>query len=258
MTNRFDDELLMAFVDGELDPRQQAEVAAAAAADEDIARRIEHFRETRRLAKAAYAPDLDAPVPDALRDKIAGAVAAATAKKETSRVIPLPTRSAKGVAGVRAGWSLPLAASIAALAGALAGYWFTSGGLVGSGQQQLALGPVAESAIAEALSGTPSGSEYTTEQSSRVQMIVSFRDGKGALCREFELIPQSAAPSLGIACRNKEAWQITFAQTLTEGAGGGYSPASAAPVVDAYLETLAAGSPLSVEEEKAALAGLVE
>jgi hypothetical protein len=46
-----------------------------------------------------------------------------------------------------------------------------------------------------------------------------------------------------------------LAQSLPN-VGGDYTPATAAPVVDAYLETLGAGPPLSAEEEKAVLDAL--
>ena len=60
---RFDDETLMAYADGALEALASARVAKAAASHRDIAARIESFRRTAMMARAAYAPVVDEPVP---------------------------------------------------------------------------------------------------------------------------------------------------------------------------------------------------
>jgi hypothetical protein len=49
-------------------------------------------------------------------------------------------------------------------------------------------------------------------------------------------------------------WRVTFAVSAPS-AGGGYTTASSSPTVDAYLESIQAGEPLSVNDERAALSG---
>lgn len=77
---RFDDETLMAYADGALDALGAARVAKAARIDASVARRIEVFRRTAALARAAFAPVVDEPVPArlvaAVRDTKAGNVVA--------------------------------------------------------------------------------------------------------------------------------------------------------------------------------------
>lgn len=72
----FDDETLMAYADGALDALASARVAKAAASRRDVAARVESFRRTATMARAAYAPVVDEPVPDrllaAVRDTQAG------------------------------------------------------------------------------------------------------------------------------------------------------------------------------------------
>jgi anti-sigma factor RsiW len=57
-------EMLMSYADGELDAAGCAEVEEAMRDDASIERRIAQFREERRLLQAAYAHELDEPVPE--------------------------------------------------------------------------------------------------------------------------------------------------------------------------------------------------
>ncbi|MBL8833424.1 MAG: anti-sigma factor [Rhodospirillales bacterium] len=73
----FDDETLMAYADGALDAVAAARVAKAARGERDVAARVETFRRTAMLARAALAPVVDEPVPArlvaAVRDTPTGA-----------------------------------------------------------------------------------------------------------------------------------------------------------------------------------------
>jgi len=60
------DEALMAFVDGELDAAQRADVERALAGDAVLQARVAKLQAQRRRVSAAYAPVLDEPVPDRL------------------------------------------------------------------------------------------------------------------------------------------------------------------------------------------------
>jgi len=242
----FDDATLMAFADGELSGTLAADVAAAAAADPQLAARIEAFRKTRQLAKDAFAADLAAPVPDALRSKIDAAI-----KAQGGRALHHQTAVPPRTLRRQFDWMMPLAASVAAVAGAFAGYWIA----MQSPQlppSQLALGQLSDQQLAGALSTVPSGPEATQLGPAQLTIVSSFKDPAGAICREFELRPANAAGALAIACRNANAWTITFAQSIGNSQGG-YAPADAAPVIDAYLQAINAGPPLSAAEEKALL-----
>jgi len=61
------DEALMAFVDGELDAAQRADVERALAGDAVLQARVAKLQAQRRRVSAAYAPVLDEPVPIAWR-----------------------------------------------------------------------------------------------------------------------------------------------------------------------------------------------
>lgn len=91
---KFDDETLMAYADGALDALSSTRVARAAAAHRDVAMRIETFRRTAMLARAAYAPVVDEPVPArliaAVRDTVTGGNVAAFRPRAKAGVIRRP------------------------------------------------------------------------------------------------------------------------------------------------------------------------
>ena len=62
----YDDEILMAYVDGELDAKLSAEIAAAVEKEPALARRVEQQRALRAKISGAFAKVLDQPVPDRL------------------------------------------------------------------------------------------------------------------------------------------------------------------------------------------------
>ena len=89
--------------------------------------------------------------------------------------------------------------------------------------------------------------------------MLSFRDGAGRPCREFEVIgslPEEL--EFGIACRNASGpWhvEIVVAAPQTEPGPQGFAPASgpAADALDAKLDALGAGPALSPEDEASLL-----
>lgn len=108
---RFDDETLVAFVDGELDDATAREVAEAVEHDAELAARVETFSSSAVMIRAAFAGVIDEPVPERLltaaRGPAAGNVVAFRRRSVVSRWI-----------------ALPIAASVTALMiGAGAGYW---------------------------------------------------------------------------------------------------------------------------------------
>ena len=71
-----DDETLMAYADGELEPAQRAAVEAALAADPTLVVRVEQHRALRRKLNAKFDRVLMETVPDALVAKILASSAA--------------------------------------------------------------------------------------------------------------------------------------------------------------------------------------
>ena len=75
----YSDEMLMAYVDRELDAATTASIDAAIARDPELAARVERQRKLARAVHAAYEPILDEPMPRRLLDAATGAAPVATA-----------------------------------------------------------------------------------------------------------------------------------------------------------------------------------
>ena len=111
-----DDELLMAYADGELDVAHAAAVEAQIAGDPDAREAVRRFRETRKLAGSAFAEE---PVPPALE---AAVRAAARRHRPMDNVIRFPAPAAPPAAHTP---SLPSAAAIALLLAAGGAWWLS-------------------------------------------------------------------------------------------------------------------------------------
>lgn len=243
MTTKVTDEMLMAYVDGELDANAARDVADAIERDAMLASRARAFRETRGLARDAFAELRAQPVPEALVEAV---MRGADDAPKPRNVVTLPTRRRWFAAPPLA--SLPLAASLA-LAFGLAGYW-----LGDRGGPAPTRGMLAE--LAEALASTPGGEARTLAiggKPASVRALDAWRVADG-LCRTFEL---SAEPDAlrGIACDHGQGWRVDLAVAWQP--GDQFSPASSAPTgsIDAFLDALGAEGPLTAEEEAAILRG---
>jgi len=251
---KFSDEMLMRFADGELDADEMAVVEQAMDTDEDLVSRVAMFMETKAHAQAALKPLLDEPVPHALQAAVEGMVAAKrTAGRidhvtEAATVVPFHKRRD---ARLHRRWALPLAASIAAaVVGGLAGYW------AGRGNPQegsISLAGTVDRALSDALETIPAGNEAILAKRGRFKVIASFRDGTDSLCREFELDAADSSTAIAVACHAVEGWRVSF-MVAAPAETDGYAPASSTEALDAYLTAIEAGEPLSADDEIRALA----
>jgi hypothetical protein len=273
------DEMLMAYVDGELAAEDAAAVERAIAGDAGLQRRAADFRDTRMLARGALAEARAEPVPAALvaavraaaeraRQASASTVAptAATAapaatlaapaaaapapvSKDTAepaaagRVIAFPQRRRAALL------ALPIAASLMIAAG-LAGF------LIGDARAPVTdvatVAPLGgDAVVTAALAGLVSGDERTLADGRRVAAVASFPVDDG-VCRVFTVRGVEAGAVEGVACDRGSGLAVEVAVTAT-GDDGAYTPASdvATGVVDAFLDAAGAGASLTVEEERA-------
>ncbi len=235
-------EMLMAYVDNELDQADARLIEEVAARDTGVAQRLERQRSMRAAVKAAYGGIVDEPVPQELEERVRAMVA-----KSKDNVVPLRARTTSPRTR-SAAWAL--AASVAAIAIGIGGYLV--GSLGGRSGDTVALGAVTAPALASALSTAPSGESHALGSGALVKPVTSFRDAEGRLCREFEIAPRVGARTLGVACRAGSEWRVDFAMA-SGGEGEGYAPASSTETLDAFLHAISASAPLSAEEERAAL-----
>lgn len=257
MTDKtFPDEMLMRFADGELDAEEMAVIEKAMETDDDLVGRVAMFIETKVQAQAALKPLLDEPVPEKLKAAVEGMIAAkrtedAKAAAKPATVVPFEARKAAARPAARQ-WTLPLAASIAAVIGGLAGYWAAGDGAPAPGGLWVA--GIIRPALGEALATIESGKEIRLPGiSDRFRAIATFRNDAQELCREFEIDSQDHSTVMSVACRAGDEWRVSFA-VVAPGDAGGYAPASSAEALDAYLSAIEAGEPLLAEDEAEALA----
>jgi hypothetical protein len=232
------DETLGAYVDGELDASERAKVAAALAADAEIARRVERMKMLRNRLQSAFSGAANEPVPQHLLE--------ALQKQPTSEGVVdfAQARAAKQRPARR--WTWPELGSIAAslFVCTLLGYFLLrtpDGDFLREESDAL----LARGALAAALSN-----QLASEQSrdALVRIGISFQDKSGDYCRTFAFRDQ-----VGLACRDAGQWAV---QTLARAApvAGDATPAGSAlpPEVLHAIEARIAGEPLDAAGEAAA------
>lgn len=249
---KFTDEVLMAYADGELDAKTRREVEDAIERDTALAERVELFMKTRALLAGTFGT-AKVSVPDDLEARVRQMAGAAEMEESASgaEVLPFRQRSAPRQQGFAQRHALPIAASLALVAGGLLGY-------MAAGQPEQAGGieiaGLADDRIVEALNVSPSGETRQLGEDARFEAIATYRDGADTLCREFEVSARGTS-HVAVACQENDAWQLRFAASQVD-VNGDFVPASSLEALDAFLMATRAGAPLSAEDESAALSTL--
>lgn len=241
----FDDETLMAFADGELDEATTLRIEAALENDDVLAERLAVFLDTRSAVASAMKPLIDEPVPDTLSTAVRRMAQEADAKSalaDETNVLAFRSPEKPETRISRQQWLMPIAASIFAVVTGVGGF------MAGRSLETVASSNVA---LAAALDQQPSGSDVALGGAGTLHIIASFIDGRGELCREYELRRQQESTAT-VACRMNGAWVTRLA--LSSPRAEGYVPASSQETIDTYLATIEAGEPLGTEDEKNALA----
>jgi anti-sigma-K factor RskA len=227
MNTSIPDELLTAYVDGELEGTERERVEQAIAHDARLAQRVAQHRALRGRLRNTFDATLREPVPQRLvnasrLDAPVGPaqiidlarVRAERARRPERRRIPIPRRA---VAAVAASVIVGLAAGLLvehAITGApLTEY--RDGALLASGSLNHALNDALAS---------------TAPASGAVRIGLSFRAKSGSYCRTFLL--EGNRGLAGLACRQQQRWRIlTVLGTDSPGAPGsapGYRMAGSA------------------------------
>ena len=214
-----DDEMLMAYADGELDPITAKRVERAIANDAGLADRVRAHRRLRAMVGGAFAGVADEPVPDRLASLVRGSVVPFPGPRRTAIRWPQVAAVAAALAlGVGLGSQIDGRGSVV-----------TDGGTL-----------VASGGLARALDGQLASTKGET------RVPVSFRDARGRLCRVFD-----APTTDGIACRQGNAWTLVRTRSgETAGAATEYRQAgSADAALLADAQDLMAGDPLDAAAE---------
>jgi hypothetical protein len=177
-----------------------------------------------------------------LSDRVAAMVADHEAKGAT--IVRLADRRVRRPLGLV--WPVAAAAAVAALVAGPVGFMLAR---PPAGPGLLAVAQTVPPPYADVLATLPSGESTTIRDAGQLKAIATFRDASGQLCREFEVDRDNAL--VVVACREAADWRVTFA--VEAPLADGYAPASSLAALDAYLEAIDAGAPMSKEEETASL-----
>ncbi len=230
-----DEGMLIAWIDGELDGKAAAEVAAAVAGDPVLAAQVTAQRALTARLQAGFAPILDEPVPAAILAMTKPPVvdiidfSASRAKRDVAvslvnrRPVQWMALAATLVIGVVIGRGTGLGVPPVIVE--------KDGALVASGQ----LGKALDVQLASAPGDGPA------------RIMLSFKAQDGRYCRSWALAEQK-----GVACRTGGDWRI--AATVAATPEGDYRMASGDSALMASVDAMIAGEPLDADQERAAKA----
>ena len=250
---QYSDEILMAYVDGEVDSETREAVAAAALRDPGLAARIARHAALRRTIGAAYESTLGEPVPE----RLIAPVRRGSTTLEASPVTELgQARSLRQQRATRPWFRQEWTAVAASVAVGLAvGLLLRNGGTSATASDLIAFDnglPTATGLLAQALSTQlASGGE----RGDAVRLGISFRAKSGEYCRTFALPVREGLA--GLACREPGAWSVVSLERRPAPAAGTQdyrmAGSDAAPALIAAINEIIDGDPLDAAGEKAAL-----
>lgn len=229
-----DEEVLFAYVDGELEGEERTRVEAEIAADPALQQLVAEHRVLAERLQGAFSTILDAPLPAALSpDAAADAEVVSLAEKRSRRHF------------LRSSWGPSHWAAMAAtlVAGIIGGAVFDAGG-----------GPVTErdgQLVASNWLEDALDTQLASAQDSRapVRIGLTFRKEDGAICRSF-----AAQLTEGVACREGKQWQLRGLLRREQAETGDYRLATSSGTTD-MIDQLIVGEALDQAQERAARAG---
>jgi len=231
----YSDEVLMKYVDRELDAETTASIDAAVVRDADLAVRVERQRKLAHAVHAAYEPVLEEPMPRRLLDAATGTPPAAATARAPRRWTWFE-------------WSA-MAASVAV--GVVIGVAFIADGrrgatdtgdIVADRGQLFARGTLAR-ALTDQLASTQALGDS-------VRVGVTFVSKRGEYCRTFALERGSAA---GLACGSGGDWRVELVTRATPKSGEYRTAAGELPVaVQQAMDAQIQGNSLDAAAEQAA------
>lgn len=223
------DEKFFAWLDGELDGAEAAEMEARVAADPELAKLAEDHRALSSQLRATFDPIAAAPVPSRLRETVRPSAGVTELSSWRAHKQPAPRRA------------LPQWAAMAATlaVGILTGTMVARGS--GEGTVELRGGQmVAAASLKGALDR-----QLASAQGGTVRIGLTYRDNSGSICRSF-----TDAGSSGLACRKGEDWRVRGLFAPPEGQAADYRMASGTdPALAALIESSIAGEPFDEAQE---------
>jgi hypothetical protein len=243
------DELLVAYVDDELDAAQRDMVSSVLETNPALCRRADEMRLSRDLLREAFPLDPGASVPasiEASANRLAEACARTSARPKRSFLFKDHRKYA-------------MAAGVVLCVTAAASYLAWRAGSASTARSVTALMQIEpDSPLHGVLESSPSANalDVPTHDAS-MRAVLTFRAKDGRFCREFEILASSGG-STGIACRDQGAWraEVLLSAAPTPTSSTHYTPAGQSDdaAVAQVVERLIEGDPLSAQQEARVLA----
>ncbi|RAO75010.1 hypothetical protein [Dyella jiangningensis] len=245
--NPIDDDILQAYVDGELDAASAAELDAAMAHDAALAERVKRARDLRAQLRSMFDPVLEEPVPEHLSTLLRPATSKGSnpAEPQTASASKDTLGNARRHAARRRRMlGAALAASIVLAAMSL--WWWRPDDELTRMQsgQAYAAGALAHT-LDQALASEP-------DARAPIAIGLSFRGADGHVCRTFVVrTPPSRA---GLACHDDSGWALAVLGPAMSSEGGEWRQAatSLTPEVQAAVDARLNGSVFDATQERAA------
>jgi hypothetical protein len=234
------DELVYAYVDGELDAATTARFEAALAREPALATRVQQQKALRARLQSQFAHIVEEPVPQRLQSALTATAAT---------VVDLASvRDKRESKTVERGWSWREWGAMAATL--VIGTWV--GTMIRNSDNPLPLTAhngqlIATGELRTALSEQLSGADVA---GAAVDIGLSIQTSGGQICRSFTL----AAGQAGLACRRADDWIVeVISPTTAAGTGEGYRLAATTlpEPVRLALEARTTGEPLTPAAETA-------
>lgn len=250
---KIDDEKLVAYADGELDPGEAAQVKQAIATDQALQDRLSALTQAAGLTRSLFDAKAREPVPEALVEGILTA-------NIGSAPHPMDERTGWWER-VIASWQIPLPATAFAAVSLIA-----VGALVGQllpqGNQSVdaivTAGAIPAGSSLEGLLSTQPSGGLVTSGDLQIEAVATFLTDQ-RVCREYRAMseaPQQQKYHAGIAClRDDGNWHVTFSveeYLEYEPADGFYETASDKlhEAIDAFIDQGLGVDPLEDNAEQ--------
>lgn len=219
--------MLMAYVDGELDAIDRAHVEEAVASDPRLKEELAKHLRLKAQLDNHYDPILERDVPERLRAMLETNVVAIDERRER------PHRNR---------WHVPTAMAASLVAGLIAGQTLkgTGGGILTTEE-----GVVLASGELARVLDRQLASELSAGTDTRVGISFAVEDGR--FCRTFE-----ASSVSGLACRRDEDWQVVASVARNATEEGEYRQAGTGTMVMELAQEMIATAPLDAEAERRA------
>lgn len=239
---RTDDELLSAYIDGELAEHEADVLSARLAEDPSLMQRFEALRATDDAVREVYKAIDATPMPAA----VLGLFESPQPKAKADNVVAFPARFIERFFEA----PVAIAASVALMAGFLGATLLRQDVSPTGASDALVAGPVAnDTALHGLLESTPSG-ELRDVAGGAGEVLLTFEDRNGDWCRQLR-VSQAERSLHGVACRRGAAWQL---ETIAIGDAGtpegqlGTAAGAVPEAVDAAVDALI-GPGVSIEPE---------